>query len=142
MKTLALSNGDLVVVPHGYQTYSGAQKIVQDLGLALREVYGGDQLHPRWGSILLNYIGTPLTADVKANVINEINRVLKNYISVQNAQISDTIQSGSKSSMTTDDIVESVLNIDANQVFDSLVVTVTLQTVSRQTLTLSQVVTT
>jgi phage baseplate assembly protein W len=78
VKTLALVQGDLSPAPGGYLMYEGPQKIHQDLALALQEAYGGDKLHPRWGSILQNFIGLPMTDDVKNKVLSEINRVISN----------------------------------------------------------------
>lgn len=140
MKTFALVQGDLSPAPGGYLLYEGAQKIHQDLALALKEQYGGDAIHPRWGSILQNLVGGPLTPDMKQSVLTEVNRVLSNYITVQNARIIQDSNSNSVSSLTTDDIVGSVLSTTAQQIYDSLVVSVTLQTLSRQQININQVV--
>ena len=139
MKTLALVQGDLSPAPGGYLTYEGAAKIHQDLALALRETYGADQLHPRWGSILQQLVGSPLTADLKNKVLTEINRVIGNYITVQNARIVQDSNTGTISNLTTDDVVRSVSNISAQQIYDSLVVSVTLETLARQTVNINQV---
>jgi phage baseplate assembly protein W len=140
MKTLALIRGDLSPAPGGYLLYEGAQKIHQDLALALQEVYGADTLHPRWGSILQNYVGLPLTSDVKAKVLTEVNRVLSNYITVQNAQIVQDSNLGVSSQMTTDDVVRAVSSVTAQQFYDSLIVSVILETVSNQEVNINQVV--
>jgi phage baseplate assembly protein W len=139
VKTLALVQGDLSPAPGGYLMYEGASKIHQDLALALKEAYGADQLHPRWGSILQRFIGTPLTDDVKTKVLTEINRVISNYITVQNARIVQDSNTGNLSNMTTDDVVRSISNISAQQIYDSLVVSVALETLSRQTVNINQV---
>jgi phage baseplate assembly protein W len=140
VKTLALIKGDLATAPGGYLLYDGALKIHQDLALALQEVYGGDSLHPRWGSILQNLIGGPLTPDVTQSVLSEVNRVLSNYITVQNSRIIEDSTAGNVSSLTTDDVVGSVLSASAQQIYDSLVVSVTLETLSRQQIQVNQVV--
>lgn len=140
MKTFALVQGDLSPAPGGYLLYSGAQKIHQDLALALQEEYGANTLHPRWGSILQRFVGVPLSSDVKTQVLTEINRVIGNYITVQNARIVQDSTAGSISAMTTDDVVQSISNISAQQIYDSLVVSVILQTISRQTLSINQVI--
>lgn len=140
MKTFALVQGDLSPAAGGYLMYDGPQKIHQDLSLALREAYGGDSLHPAWGSILQNLVGRPLTPDVKQKILVEINRVLANYITVQNARIAQDNVTGSASGMTTDDVVNGVSNLSVQQVYDSIVVSVALQTISRQQITISQVI--
>lgn len=141
MKTLALVQGDLSPAPGGYLLYSGVPKIYQDLTMALQEEYGADTIHPRWGSILKRYVGQPLTPDTQAKVVTEINRVLNNYISVQNAKIKADNLSGNASSLTSDDVVQSVSSITANPMYDSLVISVILQTISRQDISITQVVT-
>ncbi len=140
MKTLALVQGDLAVGTGSYLTYSGVNKISQDLSLALREAYGGDRFHPSWGSILQQYVGTPMVEEAKAGVVAEVTRVLNNYITVQNAQIQAAGTQNVQSTLTTDDVVQSITSINATQVHDSLVVTVTLQTLSRQAVSITQVV--
>lgn len=120
--------------------YEGTHKIHQDLALALQEAYGGDTLHPAWGSILQNLVGGPLTEGVKQQILVEVNRVLNNYISVQNARIIQDNATGSVSRMTTDDVVNSITGLSAQQVYDSIVLTVALQTLSRQSITIAQVI--
>lgn len=140
MKTFALVKGDFVPAPGGYLMYEGAQKIHQDLALALQEAYGGDSFHPRWGSILGAMVGGPLTADLKQQILAEVNRVISNYITVQNARIIQDNNTGSLSRMTTDDVVNAVENITAQQLYDQIVVSVTLQTLSRQQININQVI--
>jgi phage baseplate assembly protein W len=140
VKTLALVQGDLSLAPGGYLFYEGALRIHQDLSLALREAYGADFLHPRWGSILQDIVGSPITAGTKNQILSEINRVISNYITVQNSIIQRDSQSGSISNLSTDDVVNSVTSINVQQIYDSIVVSVVLQTISRQSVTINQIV--
>lgn len=140
MKTFALVKGDLSPAPGGYLMFEGAAKIHQDLALALQEAYGGDALHPRWGSILQSMIGEPLTPSLRQAILTEVNRVLSNYIAVQNARIIQDSNNHSLSALTTDDVVASVTNTTAQQVYDSIVISVGLQTVSRQSIQINQVI--
>ncbi len=140
MKTLALVQGDLLPSAGGYLMYSGASKIHQDLALALRETYGADTIHPRWGSVLQNYVGFPITAEMRGKVLVEINRVLSNYITVQNARIIQDNNNGTSSKLSSDDVVQSVGSVNVQQIYDSLVVSVILQTLSRQTININQII--
>lgn len=140
MKTFALVQGDLSPSGGGYLMYEGAAKINQDLTLAMKEEYGTDRFHPRWGSVLKRYIGLPMTAEVKAKTLTEVNRVLNNYITIQNARIVADNTTSSASRFSTDDVVQSIVNLSAQQVYDSLLVSVTLQTVSRQQININQVI--
>lgn len=139
MKTFALVHGDLSPAPGGYLMYEGAPKINQDLALALREQYGTDIFHPKWGSVLPQFIGLPMTPDIKSQVLTEVSRVISNYITVQNAQISQASVNGSASALTTDDVVQSVSSIQAQQMYDQLIVSVVLQTISRQNININQI---
>lgn len=141
MKTFALTSGDLTPSGGGYAMVEGAAKINQDLSLALRETYGQDQFHTRWGSVLQNYVGQPLTSGMTAKVLAEINRVVTNYITIQNARIVSDSNSSTPSSYSTDDVVQNILSMNAQQVYDSLFVSVNLQTVSRQQISINQVLT-
>jgi phage baseplate assembly protein W len=51
--------------------------------LALAEPYGDDRFHPQWGSVLPNYVGTPIGADTEMLVRSEVARVIQAYIGVQ-----------------------------------------------------------
>lgn len=140
MKTFALIQGDLSPSGGGYLLYEGAARINQDLTLALREEYGTDPFHPRWGSVLKQYIGLPITADIKARTLTEINRVINNYITIQNARIVQDSNTSTASRYSTDDVVQAVSHMSSQQIYDSLVVSVTLQTISRQSISLNQVI--
>lgn len=138
MKTLALVQGDLVLSSGNFLTFSGIDKIRQDLDLALHEEYGGDQFHPFWGTILDRYIGAPLTATAKAAVVNEVQRVLKNYLAVQASLVSASTVANTRSNFDTNDVVRSIESIDASVNYDRITVTVVLQTMGRQTLTVTR----
>jgi phage baseplate assembly protein W len=140
MKTFALVQGDLSPSGGGYLLYEGPAKINQDLTLAMKEEYGTDKFHPRWGSVLKKYIGLPLTPEVKAKTLTEVNRVVNNYITIQNARIVTDNNTSSASRYSTDDVVQSIINLSAQQVYDSLLVSVTLQTISRQQININQVI--
>lgn len=138
MKTLALVQGDLVLAGGTYVTFTGSDKIQQDLTLALNEDYGSDIYHPYWGSILDRYIGAPLTAELQSAVSLEVQRIIKNYIAAQ----ADTLAIGTaydiKGVYNTSDVVQKLESIDVQVSYDSINITVKLQTLSRQTVTIKK----
>jgi phage baseplate assembly protein W len=138
MMTLALVAGDFVLSAGTYATFSGSDKIQQDLSLALNEDYGSDTYHPYWGSILNRYIGAPLTPGIKSAVSIEVQRILKNYIAAQADAASTDIASNTRGSFNTSDIVQKVESIDVVVAYDSINITVVLQTMSRQTVTIKK----
>lgn len=140
MKTIALTQGDFTPAAGGYLMYEGTQKIRQDLALALQEAYGGDALHSAWGSILPDMVGQPLTPTLQSQILTEVNRILNNYVTVQNARIIQDNATRSVSSYSTDDVVNSITSLSAQQVYDSILVNIGLQTISRQSISIQQVI--
>lgn len=140
METLALSGGDLVVGPGGLQTLTGAAKIRQDLALALRETYGADPYHSGWGSVLPQYIGEPIDADTPMLVQAEVNRIIQQYMTVQQQQLATAATRGQRHTITTSEIIQTVNSIDVSVLFDAVRVVISLTTMAGQTLQISRTV--
>jgi phage baseplate assembly protein W len=142
MKTLALVNGDLAIGTNGaYLLYSGVARIKQDLTLALTEEYGTDRFHPTYGSIVQSYLGQVLSAELMQLVRAEVNRVLQNYLIIQqNEVLRDTLVDVANR-FDTSDVVQSVDNVAARAVLDTIYLSATLTTLSRETVTISRQVT-
>lgn len=138
MQTLALAQGDLVLSSGTYLTFTGSDRIRQDLDLALNEAYGSDPYHPYWGSILRQYVGRPLTETARQGVITEVKRVLDNYVKVQTDLISADSVRDDRSNFTTSDVVRSIESVDARALHDRLLVTVVLVTMSNQIITIKR----
>lgn len=133
MKTLALVGGDLALGEGGYRMLTGPARIRQDLALALAEPYGHDQFHPEYGSVLPNYIGEPLTAELQLLVRSEVVRVLQQYIGAQQAGVAADALSGARSRYSYQDIVQQVTSVDTKVLHDTLKVTIALRTQSGTT---------
>lgn len=142
MKQLALENGDLVLGPQGHQTLTGAPRIKQDLEIALREEYGLDRFHPRWGSLLNRYVGETIDDETRLLVQAEVNRVLQNYVIIQNAGVLRDLTYDVKGRYSTSDVVRSVLAVEAQLDLDGILLSVVLQTLSREEITVTQQVST
>lgn len=138
METLALVQGDLVLNSGSYLTFTGPDKIRQDLDLALNEAYGSDQFHPLWGSVLDRFIGLPITSSLETAVSNEVARVLKNYIAVQTDAITSDSIANQRSRYGTGDVIQSVESINVTVSFDRIIISVVLQTLSNQTITIQR----
>jgi phage baseplate assembly protein W len=141
VRTLALYSGDLMLAQGGYQLYSGVDRIRQDLQLALREEYGSDRFHPKWGSIIMRYIGQIQSPHLEALVRAEINRVLQNYIAVQNAEVLRDSQVDVKNRFTTSDVVRRVTGLVTNMHLDRIDVALALETLSREVVKIKKQVT-
>lgn len=141
MKTLTLSNGDLVVGQGGFTTVTGTAKVKQDLGVAVREPYGCDRFHPRWGTTLINYIGGIVGPEIDTLVKSEITRLIKNYIAVQGEQMSNDATAGAISRFSTADMIQRIDGIDVAQEFDRFHVQVRLTLTSGDQVTLTRSVT-
>lgn len=133
MKTLALVGGDLALGEGGYRTLTGSARIRQDLALAMAEPYGHDRFHPEYGSVLANYIGQPLDAELELLVRSEVVRVLHQYIGAQRVDIAADALSGSRSRFSYADVVDEISSVDTSVSYDTLKVTVVLRTRTGQT---------
>lgn len=142
INTIALVNGDLAIGTNGaYLLYSGTPRIKQDLTLALTEEYGTDRFHPTYGSIVQSYLGQVLSAELMQLVRAEVNRVLQNYLIIQqNEVLRDTLVDVTNR-YDTSDVVQSVDNVAARAVLDTIYLSATLTTLSRETVTISRQVT-
>lgn len=132
-----LENGDLQIGANGFVTVSGATKVHQDLAIATLEPYGCDRFHPKWGSLLYNYIGDPITPVQETLVQSEISRLINNYVLVQQDIISKQVARGLQSQYSTDEIVSSIESVNVTQQQDFLTVSVLIKTTSGQSVTLT-----
>lgn len=130
MKQLQLSNGDLVLGPGGFGMVSGAKKVAQDLGVAVREPIGCDRFHPGWGTILSDFIGQNQDSETQMMIRGEVSRVLQNYIVMQADQIIRDMDAGARSRFAAEEIVTSVRSIETQQKDDKIAVRVIVNTSS------------
>jgi len=140
VKTLALSNGDLVVGPGGLQLLDGPAKIRQDIALALGENYGDDPYNPGWGSVLLRYIGEPITDDLPMLVQAEVNRILQQYITNQQQRLAAAALNNQQHTISTSEIIRTVNSVDVSVQYDTITVLIDLTTMAGQTMTISRTV--
>lgn len=143
MKTLALSGGDLMLGPGGFQTVSGASKVQLELSLDLGERYGTDRFHPtEWGSTVADYIGEPIDADgtLAFEVQSEVSRMIQEYIAIQQAEIMSDYLNGSRSQYATSDVIQGVTSITVVQNVDTFNITVNVTTAAGQQVTLNRTV--
>lgn len=139
METFALVHGDLMVDSSGQLlTYSGPNRIRQDLQLALSEEYGADHFHPKWGSIVKSYIGNPITPSLELLVQAEVNRVVQNYITLQQSSVLRSTTFDIAGVFDTSDVVQSVGPLRVSTAYDTIYISATLTTVDRQTITITQ----
>lgn len=128
MKSPKLVNGDFQIGPGGYLMVEGSQKVIQDLGAIVREPYGQDRFHPRWGTILEDYIGRAIGKESSALIRSEIQRLIQNYIVVQNQQMEKDAQAGRKPRYKPSEIVSAVSGIAVQQAYDRINVKVSVET--------------
>lgn len=138
MKSLAIQNGDLVLGPDGFATVSGASKVRQDLGIALREPVGSDRFHPQWGSLLPRYIGNPIGDTTIMVVRSETYRVIQNYVYIQAAAVRDDVSRSRKARYGASEIIKDIQKVDVRQDHSRLMVKVHLVTLGNDDVTLVQ----
>jgi phage baseplate assembly protein W len=138
MKTFALQGGDLVIGNAGHKMVSGTSKIRQDLALALGETYGNDRFHPQWGSVLPNFVGTPIVADTEMLVRSEVARVIQYYIGIQQNEVLQDALKIDRTRFSTADVVAQVTNISTTINYDTIQVKVTLRTAAQQNVSITR----
>lgn len=138
MQTLQLKNGDLVLAQGGYALITGQDRIRQDLSLALRDEYGTDRFHPGWGSVIMRYIGNPITPQLEMLVRGEVNRVVQNYILIQKSEVLRDSQVDVKGRFTTSDVVRALRSITVSIKQDTINIVLVLETLARETVTIKR----
>jgi hypothetical protein len=108
--SLRIEDGDLAVTGSQLDLVYGVDKLNQDLGLWLRERYGGDRFHTNYGSILQEFVGGVVGDAAKHEVQSEVLRVLQNYQAVQYRTLQQEPSKMSQSELlaAVDDIKTSV----------------------------------
>jgi phage baseplate assembly protein W len=142
VKTLAVVNGDLMVGQNGHTTISGAIKVRQDLAMALGEYWGTDRFHADvWGSVVPDFLGQPIDATTEVKVRTEVERVIRNYLAIQDQEVYQDMLNGRRSRFATADVIREVDGIDAVVLYDSIDLTVRLRTQSGTEIELNRTVT-
>ena len=136
MKTLEIRNGDLAIGRGGHATVEGGARLRQDLAVAMREPYGSDRFHPRWGFLLNEYVGGVLDEVTKQQVIGECRRVVANYIGIQQQQMAMARASGSRPRFSSGEVIDAVQGIEVRQTYDRLYVRVVVHSVSGESVSL------
>lgn len=143
MDGFALVHGDLVIDGSGgYAMLSGADRIRQDLSLALLEEYGSDRFHPKYGSVVKSYLGNVIDENLQQLVKAEVNRVVIAYIGLQQAEVLRDSTVDIAGRFNTSDVVRNITSIDVHAAYDTIYVAATLETLARETITITQQVTT
>lgn len=143
MDTFALVHGDFVIDGSGnYAMLSGADRIRQDLSLALLEEYGSDRFHPKYGSVVKSYIGNVIDENLQQLVKAEVNRVVTTYISIQQAEVLRDSAVDIAGRFNTSDVVRNITSVDVHATYDTIYVAATLETLARETVTVSRQITT
>lgn len=138
MKTLLLENGDLVIGEGGFAMIEGSSKVRQDLGIALREQFGLDRFHPRWGSILYDYIGQPVSTETHMFIESECARIVQNYAMLQTEYLERDLAKGVRPRFSTGELIQSIEKILVAQQYDTFRVRIILRTVSGTQVVLTQ----
>lgn len=137
MRTLQLADGDLVIGTNGHATVTGASMVAQDLRCALGEPIGTDRFHPGYGSALETFVGMVLDEGARFTVEQEANRVIGNYVAIQNDRISRDAVRAARSRYSTDDIVAEVSEVRVVANFDAVQVFVEIKTMAGQSVIVS-----
>jgi hypothetical protein len=103
------------------------------MGTIVREPLGQDRFHPRWGTILEEFVGRAIGKETSTYIRSEIQRLVQNYIVVQTTQIERDQRAGRKSRYRPSEILTGASNIQIQQSYDRINVRVTLETENGET---------
>lgn len=145
--SLQLRGGDLSIDGATLGRVTGAQKLVQDLRCALLESRGFDDLHPTFGSLIdggIDEYGNSVQSIIGSidwefaalRIQSEIRRVAAEYQKQQTNRARNDRSVLGQSTLTNDELLLDVSNIAMTQAQDRLMVNVTLQTATGQTIPL------
>lgn len=140
MKTLQIESGDLVIGPGGAQLLTGQARVIQDLSIASLEPFGCDRFHPNWGSVLTNYIGMPITDELRLLVQSEVTRLVSNYMVEQNTEIQADADAGRRSRFQSSEILVNLTGVEVRATEDKVQVRAILQTLSGEQMALQSTV--
>ena len=124
--SLAVRNGDLVKRGSNLDVVWGIDKLKQDLQCWVTERFGGDRFHPLMGSILQDYIGSIISPRTKAEIEDEVMRVMDNYQRVQMYGFKTNPRLYSMA-----ELLEDVDDISVNVSFDTISVSVAVRSAAR-----------
>lgn len=130
MKSWQISGGDLVPGSGGFKTVTGAARLIQGLRHALAEPLGVDRFHPGWGSLVDDFVGQPLNEGTAWELEQEVNRVIGNFVAVQNEKINRAAARGTSTLYTRADVLADVSRVDVTYQQDKASITVTISTMS------------
>ena len=130
--SLALANGDLVQQGSSLAIVSGIDKLEQDMSLWLTERLGVDRFHPRYGSVLPNFIGGVIDLTTQSRVQGDVDRVLGNYQAIQNLALQNNPQI-----FSFEELLNALTAVDVGITYDTVSVAVSVTTGSGATATTS-----
>lgn len=144
MKDLQLAGGDLIASGRGFALVTGTDYVRQRVAIALTEPYGSDPFNPTWGSALGGWIGMPQDSGTQAMVASEAQRVLTSLMAAQQAALKNASMTGTRSHLSSDDVIAVVNSVTASAGTrpDAVQVTVVLTTLGGQQVQASRTVTT
>jgi hypothetical protein len=141
MEAFQIVNGDLAIGPGGFAMVSGVEKVFQDLSIAIREPFGIDRFHSRWGSQVGDYVGLPANEHAKMLIQSEVTRIVRNYMAAQQGYLQADGVAGQKPRFGTNEIVIDIHDIQIVQTYDAFHVKVILVTQSGDQVTIVRTVT-
>lgn len=120
-------------------TATGGSKLVQDLRCCVLEPMGNDEMHPSFGSIIdggtdtegvfhQGVVGERNDDQAALTVSMELQRIIKAYQRQQLARYQNDLVLYGSSTLTADEALLALSNLDIQQVMDQMLVNATLQT--------------
>jgi phage baseplate assembly protein W len=131
--SLRLQHGDLALEGNSLASVSGGQKLLQDLRCTILTPQGSVEPHSEYGSILndeisTNIIGAPNNSRAAVAIQAEVNRVCGNYQKQQIARNQADASTYGRLTVTPDETLLKIKEIEATPIEDKMIVAVTIET--------------
>lgn len=121
--SLKIVDGDIATLGSAANIVYGTDKLKQDISLWLRERWQSDRFHLAYGSILDSFIGDVIDEGTAYMVEAEVSRVLQNYQALQFRLMKEHPER-----LSADEIMVSILSINAQVNYDTVNVTIRFTT--------------
>lgn len=122
--SLTVKNGDLVFEGSRLGIVTGTRKIKQELSIWLTERYQCDRFHPKYGSVLDDFVGSSIDRTTSVRIQSEVSRVINNY-----RKLKMESYSANPDKFTFDELLDN-FDITVAISYDSVVITIAFTTAS------------
>ena len=137
MKTIQVSNGDIVLSNGSPQFLTGQNKLVQDIRLWLQEPLGTGYTTPGFGSLLSGMVGQAQSSGIASKIQSEVLRVLQLYQGQQVLNLQTAQNSAQLSYYNKSEIIQSIDSVSISLQQTTVIANVLITTLANSSVNLN-----